>query len=245
MNRLRITSTEAQNNFGKYLRIATELESVIITKNGREIAKLEALQEENVADEINEKVAPYNTDNRKMTFEEFVSFYENADERYEFIDGVVYALASPSFVHQVVVSRLIERFMQFFEGKKCIPLMAPFDVYLIKNENETNLVQPDLLVLCDKDKINEKGKYTGTPTLVIEVISPTNRKHDMVRKLDLYMKSNIKECWLVDPEKLNISVYKFKENGIDEYSIHLNDMMAKSFEFEGLEVDLKKMFKNF
>jgi len=199
---MKVPSTEVQNNFGKYLKIAAELEDVIITRNGYEVAKIVPCEERAV---VAEEAASYIFNNRwKISYEEFLKMVENSDLRYEYIDGEVYLLSSPVYKHQVVVDEILVIFHIWFKGKKCRPLTSPFDVTLIKSKDNINVVQPDIIVICDTDKIDASGKYQGVPTLAVEVLSRSTRSKDMLKKLDLYMQTGIKEYWVVDPDKKEV-----------------------------------------
>lgn len=196
---MKVPSTEVQNNFGKYLKIASELEDVIITRKGREVAKIVPIEERTV---IAEEAANYIYNDRwKLSYEEFLKMVENSELRYEYIDGEVYLLASPAYNHQVSVSELFVIFYNWFKGKKCRPLTSPFDVTLTKNKDNINVVQPDIIIICDTDKIDASGKYKGVPALVVEVLSGSTKTKDMVKKLNLYMQTGVREYWIVDPDK--------------------------------------------
>jgi prevent-host-death family protein len=237
---MKVPSTEVQNNFGKYLKIASELEDVIITRKGREIAKIVPIEERTV---IAEEAANYIYNDRwKLSYEEFLKMVENSDLRYEYIDGEVYLLASPSYNHQVCVSELFVIFYNWFKGKKCRPLTAPFDVTLIKNKDNINVVQPDIIIICDTDKIDASGKYKGVPALVVEVLSESTRKKDMLKKFDLFMQTDVREYWIVDPDKKEVIVYCFEKHDIADHDTYLGDMTVKSRVFNGLEVKLAEIF---
>ncbi len=237
---MKVSSTEVQNNFGKYLKIAVELEDVIITRNGREVAVIVPCEQRTA---VAEETANYIFNDRwKLSYEEFLKMVENSDLRYEYIDGEVYLLASPVYSHQVAVSEIHNTFCNWFRGKKCRPLTSPFDVTLKKSESNINVVQPDIIVICDTDKIDGFGKYQGVPTLVVEVLSRSTRTKDMLKKLDLYMKSGVKEYWMIDPDKKEVSVYAFEKYEIADHDAYIGDMIAKSKVFNGLEVKLTDIF---
>ena len=118
-----VPSTEVQNNFGKYLKIAQELEDVVITRKGREIAKLVSCVESSIVAE--EAVNYIFNGKRKVTYEEFLELAENSDLMYEYIDGEVYCLASPTYHHQLAVDNIYGYFFNFFKKKKCRPLTTP------------------------------------------------------------------------------------------------------------------------
>lgn len=102
-------------------------------------------------------------------------------------------------------------------------------------EDDINVVQPDLMVLCDYEKdIDASDKYKGTPTLAIEVLSPSSRSKDQVKKLDLYMESGIDEYWIVDPSNHAVVVYVFCGHEIEENAMYMQCQTARSVRFPGL-----------
>ncbi len=237
---MKVSSTEVQNNFGKYLKIAADLEDVIVTRNGYEIAKIVPCEERSA---IAEEAANYIYNDRwKISYEEFLKLVENSDLRYEYIDGEVYLLSSPAYNHQTAVGEILAAFHNWFKGKKCRPLTSPFDVTLIKGKDNINVVQPDIIVICDTDRIDASGKYQGVPTLAVEVLSRSTRRKDMLKKLDLYMQTDVKEYWIVDPDKKEVSVYNFKKHDISDHDTFIGDMTVKSKVFEGLEIRLADIF---
>jgi prevent-host-death family protein len=237
---MNISSTEVQNNLGKYFKIAAELEDVIVTKNGKDYVKITSCDERPMVRE--EALNYYFNREGKMTYLEFLELTENSDLRYEYIDGEVYCLAAPNFRHQKAVMEISTAFGNFFRGKKCQPLTSPFDVTLFKDKDNINVVQPDILVICDTNKIDAKGKYQGVPTLVAEILSDSTRKKDMKKKLDLYMETGVKEYWMVDPVKKQIYLYVFKEKDIDDLKVFGNGGSIESVFFKGLEIKLSEIF---
>ncbi|MDY0289790.1 MAG: type II toxin-antitoxin system Phd/YefM family antitoxin [Sphaerochaeta sp.] len=241
-----VTATEVQNNFGKYLRLCS-IEPVVITRNGVPQAVLSTnVDSASVLEHaIGYGTSPRNAD--ALGYRDFIDLTENSDNRYELIDGVVYQLSSPSFSHQEILGDLYVEFRQYFQDKTgCAPFLAPFDIELIRllqvarresTEDDINVVQPDLIVLCDYEKdINAKDKYKGIPTLVVEILSPSTRTNDRGRKLGLYMESGVRECWYVDQANQTISVYSFVDNAISEEIIYkASDEYAHSILFEGLK----------
>lgn len=237
---MRVASTEVQNNFGKYLNFAAASEEIIITRNGKDIAKIIPCNNDDL---VNEECGIYeNPDKPRVTYEEFLELTENSNLRYELIDGEVFMLDSPSYAHQTAIAEIFNQLYTWFKGKKCRPLTSPFDVTLIKGEDNKNVVQPDIIVICDTETVDEKGKYKGVPTLVVEVLSPSSKKHDMLTKLNLYMKTGIREFWLVDTQKRAIYIYNFENKTIIDYTSFLNNDLVKSTVFEGLEIKLQDVF---
>ena len=235
-----IPSTEVKNNFGKYLKIASELEDVIVTRNGKEIIRMTSCEDRPVVRE--EALNYYFNREGKMTYLEFLALTENSDLRYEYIDGEVYCLAAPSYKHQIAVSEIFTAFHTWFKGKKCRPLTSPFDVTLKRHNDNVNVVQPDIMVLCDTQKVDAKGKYQGVPTLLVDELSESTRKKDMQRKLDLYADTGVKEYWMVDPAKEEVYQYSFEAKEIKDIRVCNSDMTVRSIYFEGLEIKVADIF---
>lgn len=241
---MRINTTDLQNAFGKYLSLV-EKEDIIITKNGKSVAKLIHYNEPDFF-LVHEESLKYKS-TKRISYEEYMALVDSSDQRYELIDGEIYLLASPRFNHQVVVNEISWHFYNYFRGKPCRSLTAPLDVrlfgYATKFEEDPNIVQPDVIVICDEDKVNEENKYEGVPTLIVEVLSPSTKGKDMVSKLNLYMKSGILEYWIVNLESKSITQYIFsRERELEGVSDFREGDTIKSTIFEGLEIYLKDIF---
>lgn len=153
---------------------------------------------------------------KTYTYKDYILYDEN--ERIEIIEGKIYNMSpAPSRIHQKLIMELsaeIRNYIKYNNGS-CEVYPAPFDV-ILKNEDEIiedskNIVQPDISVICDKNKLTDKG-CTGSPDMIVEVVSPYNPNNDFIRKLNLYDKFKVKEYWIVNPIKNNILVYKLDEN---------------------------------
>jgi prevent-host-death family protein len=243
-----VNSTEVKNNFGKYLRLSIK-EDVIITSNGRKVARLISYNDSYEKDEsdigmMNEGSVAYEIPPRKVTYEEFLEISENSDQRLEYIDGEIYVLSSPKTIHQAALSELHAIFYEWFRGKKCKPMLAPYDITLHKKNGDINVVQPDIMVICDLDeKLNERNYYTGTPTLVVEIISEGTRSKDFINKMNIYMFSGVREYWIVNPINRDVSVYYFDNcKVVDNFTVKGNERVA-SFVFEGLGVVVEDLFR--
>ncbi|ABI68925.1 Uma2 family endonuclease [Syntrophomonas wolfei] len=241
---MRVNSTDLQNAFGKYLSLL-EKEDIIITKNGRSVAKLLRYNEPDYF-LVHEESKNYKT-TKRISYEEYMDLVDSSDQRYELIDGENYLLATPSFKHQVVVNEISGHFYNYFRGKSCRSLTSPFDVRLFgfatKFEEDPNVVQPDVVVICDLDKINEANKYEGIPSLIVEVLSPSTKGKDMVMKLNLYMKSGVLEYWVVDMESKSILQYSFSpERDIDSLKSLGEEDTIESSAFAGLKILLGEIF---
>ena len=248
---MKVNSTELQNNFGKYLMLAAQ-EDIIITRNGMEIAKLSAIRDAvsdrgaapGMAMEAMEKAEVYGYGGRKASYEEFLELTKDTEDRYEYIDGEIYLLASPKTVHQIALTELFVIFYNWFQGKECIPLVAPYDITLKRNPENINVVQPDIVVICDlEEKLDENDYYKGIPALVVEIISEGTRSKDLIKKLDLYMSCGVREYWIVNPINREVTVYHFEDKNISGNITYKKPEIAQSYIFEGLSVELGRIFK--
>ena len=151
--------------------------------------------------------APRNSgaaDDRLHTLEDYLSLPD--DQRVEMIDGVFYDMAAPTTVHQGVAGFLFKKLLDFVMENKgpCFPFMSPVDVQL--DCDDKTVVQPDVLVVCDRSKYRD-GRVWGAPDLVVEVLSPSTRRKDMQLKMYKYAGAGVREYWMVDPEKKLVVQY--------------------------------------
>jgi Uma2 family endonuclease len=193
---------------------------------------------------VKENALDYQYGGKKVSYEEFMEIYEKSTLRMELINGEIYLLASPSMGHQQILGGLYLGFTNYFKGKKCRVFLAPFDVHFRKKDiNEPDVMQPDVLVACDVEgNVNKKGKYMGTPTLVVEILSDSTRSKDMITKLDTYRLSGVKEYWVIDQKQEQILIYEFENCEIGRFQAYGKADAAKSLVFAGLSVNVKELF---
>lgn len=135
----------------------------------------------------------------------------------ELIDGQIYYMSSPSRTHQRIsmfLSRVIGNYIES-EGGNCEVYAAPFAVFL--NNDDLNYFEPDISVICDTSKLDEKGCH-GAPDWIIEIISPGNKSMDYFKKLFKYQAAGVREYWIVDPTKELVMVYRFEKETMEQYS---------------------------
>lgn len=135
--------------------------------------------------------------------------------RAELIDGRIYYMAAPTRTHQKIIGAMYLTVANYIreKGGDCEVYIPPFEVFLDCDKH--TVVQPDLTVICDPDKLDEKGCH-GAPDWVIEVMSPSSKKVDAVEKLEKYRKARVREYWLVMPDKRTVIVYNFETESDDE-----------------------------
>lgn len=241
-----ITATEFKKNLGSYIDYVSENNEVVVTKNGRKALRLTPyITEIEQYFMVKENALDYQYGGKKVSYKEFMEIYENTDLRMEYINGEIVLLSSPSTFHQDISGNLHVKLRDYLKGKDCKVFYAPFDVHFYKHEIDTpDVMQPDLLIACDLDgNINEKGKYMGTPTLCVEILSKSTRSKDMVEKLNTFTLSGVKEFWVVDPKKETVIVYTFNNFEIEEYTLLKGKETLRSFYFEGLQIPLREIFE--
>ena len=140
-------------------------------------------------------------------------------KRAELIDGNLYMMAPPNTKHQLMMNDINIAVYNYIKSKggKCKVIPAPFAVFLENAEGNINYVEPDISVICDPDKLNDKG-CNGAPDWIIEIVSPSSRKMDYITKTNLYMNAGVKEYWIVDPMREIVMVYKASEDAVPVFS---------------------------
>jgi Uma2 family endonuclease len=168
-------------------------------------------------------------DRQRHTYREYCGWPE--DVRYELIDGQAYAMSpGPNRRHQELVIEILRQVADALEGSPCRPYVAPFDVRLPRgNEADDEIdtvVQPDILVVCDRAKLDDRG-CRGAPDWVIEVLSPGTASHDQILKRAVYERHGVREYWLVHPVDLVVTIYRLVDGAYGRPDIHeLKDTLA-------------------
>ncbi len=163
------------------------------------------------------------------------------DERFELIDGVIHNMNAPLRIHQKTVTELTKQLAIFFTGKKCEVYVSPFDVRLPKKSKKEDeifdVVQPDLSVICDQEKLDDKG-CLGAPDLIIEVLSPSTASKDHIKKRALYESAGVKEYWLVSAEERIVWVYQLVNGQYQKPEIYNDQNKITSILFPELIVEV-------
>ncbi|MBQ4424316.1 MAG: Uma2 family endonuclease [Firmicutes bacterium] len=166
-------------------------------------------------------------------------YYALPDERrVELIDGVFYDMAAPTQIHQAVLGLLHLQLAPCVEKHpECRLFFAPLDVRL--DNDERTMVQPDLIITCQKFD-GDIRRINGAPDFVIEILSPSNRSHDMFRKLSKYKYAGVREYWIVDPEKKELLVYDLEHDAFPE-RYTFSDQVPVLISDEECRVDFDKI----
>ncbi|MDE6898933.1 MAG: Uma2 family endonuclease [Lawsonibacter sp.] len=180
----------------------------------------------------------------RYTFADYLTWDE--DDHIELIYGYPYMMSSPSTEHQLVSGELFAQLHTYLADKKCRVIAAPYAVRLFEEasdrpEDVNTVVEPDLVVICDPSKMDRRG-CKGTPDLVIEILSPSSRRHDRIVKLDLYQRAGVREYWVVNPEDRTVQVMLLKDSYLLPVEDYGREDMAKVNILEDCAIDLSKVF---
>jgi Uma2 family endonuclease len=167
-------------------------------------------------------------------------------ERVELIFGKVLPMAAPNRIHQIIAKNLYYVFTVFFRDKQCEFYPAPFDVRLpvgIKKGKYTTVVQPDLSVFCDPEKLDQRGAQ-GAPDLVVEILSPGNSRRDMKDKFEVYELAGVREYWIFHPIDSFVLPYLLNEEGkfVGLPAVHSPDTLISRI-FPELSFSLEEIFQ--
>lgn len=171
-------------------------------------------------------------------------------ERVELIKGYLFRMApAPTSEHQRISGKISNSITNFLSDKKCELYYAPFDVRFYDLDDPakaiTNVVQPDISVICDSEKIDKRG-CLGAPDLIVEILSPSTSEKDLTWKYDLYEESGVKEYWVVSPTEKNMMIYTL--DGADKYQpsrLFTRGDIIRSSVLEGFSLDLSDVFEPF
>lgn len=166
---------------------------------------------------VREAAAAYNTEKGEYTIEDIYALPDGV--RAELIDGKLYYMASPTRTHQKITGEMhiaVANYIRSHEGE-CEVYIPPYAVYL--NADNSIYVEPDLTVICDHSKSEEKG-CVGAPDWIVEVVSPSSKRMDYSLKLFKYRTAGVREYWIINPEKRIVMVYSWNEGheSVDMYS---------------------------
>ena len=169
------------------------------------------------------------------------------DGRMEIIDGEIFMMAPPSSTHQEISMELSRQLANYLVGKQCRVYPAPFDVRLFEEDGDApedvdTVVVPDISVVCDRDKIDERG-CKGAPDLVVEILSPSSLRTDRLIKLRLYQRAGVREYWIVDPENKSVQVLLLDDSGtFRPYEDYGREEIARGQVLDGCFIELDKVF---
>ena len=183
--------------------------------------------------------------NEKFSYADYLSWPD--DERWEIIEGVPYDMSpAPARVHQKLSAIIFAKIYNFLSDKECEVYFAPFDVRLAESKHEVDeeietVVQPDIVVVCDQNKLDKQG-CLGAPDITIEILSPSTSYKDQTEKLLLYEKHGVKEYWIVNPDAKYVMAYHLEgvKYGKPEYLTENDALVSRVL--DGIEIDLSEVW---
>jgi len=186
--------------------------------------------------------------NKRYTFADYLQWAD--DKRCELFDGFVSLMTpAPAMYHQKLSMNLLAQFILFYDKNKpdCQLFHAPFDVRLPNSDEKTDdkihtVVQPDIVIICDKNKLDKRG-CIGAPDFIVEIISPATAERDMHEKKELYQQHGVKEYWIVFPNEEIIQAYFLKQNRYESTGVYTKGQKIPVQIFEGkLGINLDDIF---
>jgi len=186
--------------------------------------------------------------NKKYSYADYLTWSD--DERWEIIDGVPYNMSpAPVPNHQRISMEFSRQIANYLIDKTCEVFATPIDVRFPKGKKKNDkeifdVVQPDIIIVCNQDKIDDKG-CLGAPDIAMEILSPSTASRDVIKKRRLYEKNKVKQYWIVDPHEKEVYIYKLQNNGTygnpEEY---MKSHKIKVDGFDGLVIDLSLVFSS-
>lgn len=181
----------------------------------------------------------------RYTFADVLTW--NEDERVEIIDGEAIMMApAPARVHQEISGELFRQLANYLRGKKCKVYAAPFDVRLFEEDGDhpedvDTVVEPDITIVCDPSKLDERG-CKGAPDMVVEILSPATQRHDRFIKFSLYQKAGVREYWLVDPGSKIVQSFILEDGHYSVKEFGTAGDKMKVYVLEDCVIDLSEIF---
>ena len=200
------------------------------------------MEEQDTPNKVKEPFSEYGS----YTYADYLTW--EIDEMVELIRGKVFRqAAAPRVIHQQVAGNVFVALSNHLKRNKCGVFIAPFDVRLPvkskRNEDIDTVVQPDICVICDPDKLDEAG-CLGAPDLVVEVLSPSNNKKELQNKYDVYEESGILEYWVIHPNECTLLVYTLANGRYVPSKLFTHGDRVASQAVEGFVLDLDEVFED-
>lgn len=184
----------------------------------------------------------------RFTYADYLTWDD--DQRWELIDGVAYCMSPvPNRIHQKWLGELHRQIANYLDGRRCEVYLAPFDVrlqdFLDASDEETfTVVQPDIMVVCDNEKLDDRG-IKGAPDLVVEIISPSTAKRDITTKYELYQRHGVKEYWIIYPNDRTLLIYRLSDdNRYASPEVFGDDDIVPVSLLGDLVIDMGKVFRD-
>lgn len=187
---------------------------------------------------------PLEKSDKIYTYADYLNWDE--DDRIEIIDGKPIMQGTPSRKHQKVSGEIFFQLRQYLEGKQCEVYAAPFTVRLFEKDEDTpnnikTVVEPDIVVVCDKNKLDEKG-CKGAPDFIIEILSPSTARYDLIWKLNKYQEAGVKEYWIVSPGEQTVQTLQLKGGVFQVVDVYTPPAIVPVSVLNSCYIDLSKVF---
>ncbi|PRY86521.1 Uma2 family endonuclease [Mongoliibacter ruber] len=205
------------------------------------------MEKEELKNKVEEPTADYLSSEKAhdlYTYADYLTW--QMDEMVELIKGKIFKqAAAPRRIHQEISGKIFNNLYNYLEKKPCKVYAAPFDVRLPvkskQNEDIDTVVQPDICVICDYDKLDELG-CVGAPDLVVEILSPGNNKKELQNKYEVYEESGVKEYWVVHPNECTLIIYTLIDGKYSASKIFTHGDKVASQAVAGFVLDLEEVF---
>ncbi len=178
--------------------------------------------------------------NRKYTYADYLTWPEG--ERWEIIDGEAYptygptALSAPTLGHQDLAGEIFFLLKSYLRDKTCKVFISPVDVVFEADERTENVVQPDVVVVCDPEKVKDGKKVVGAPDIAVEILSPSTSVKDWTKKMRLYEREGVREYWIVSPGDKVIYQSILKEGAYETIAWEEGEMQSEALEDFSLNI---------
>lgn len=187
---------------------------------------------------------PVEKSDKIYTYADYLTWDEK--DRIEIIDGKPIMQATPSRKHQQISFEICRQLGNYLEGKTCKAYAAPFTVRLFEEDGErpedvTEVFEPDIAVICDKNKLDEKG-CKGAPDLIIEILSPSTARYDQFIKLGKYQQAGVKEYWIVSPGEQTVQALQLKGGVFQVVDVYTPPAIVPVSVLNSCYIDLSKVF---
>ena len=167
------------------------------------------------------------------------------EERVELLKGKLFKMSAPSINHQRVSRKLSTKIDNYLEGKRCEVFSAPFDVVLKNPNGEDNTVlQPDLCVVCDPEKLADGKRFYGAPDWVLEIVSPSNVEKELSKKMHIYEEAGVAEYWVLRPEEKELDIFVLQDNGYIGLKPRFAGEVVSPQKFPDLQINLSEIFSS-
>lgn len=181
---------------------------------------------------------------KRYTYADALTWEES--ERIELVYGGAVMMAPPSRAHQEISGAVHAQLYNYLMGKKCKVYHAPFAVRLFEKPGDSpydvdTLVEPDISVICDHEKLDDAG-CKGAPDLIVEILSPSTQRHDRLTKFNLYQKAGVREFWIIDPAARVVSVYNLEDGAYHAATVYSAGALVPVGVLDDCQIDLKTVF---